>query len=109
MEGTFSSGNSPSRIGIEVSCDPAPRSDMRDPHGAPGGTDGPGADLFEGDRMMLIVRGEERIASRPLSQPEAQHADIKRHRTIEVAHFEMHVAETQSAGGAEPSVRREVP
>jgi len=56
---------------------------------------GPAADLFERDRVVLAPRGKERIPSRPLAQPEAQQSDVKWDGTIEASHLDMYVAETQ--------------
>ena len=76
---------------------PLPTSGLpwRDAHRSAWWIQGPGADLFERDRVVLLPRCEERIPSRPFAQPKAQHSDVKRDGTVEASHLEMHVTETQ--------------
>src|SRR6185295_18200071 len=71
------------------------KSDVRGAYGATRGVNRPLANLFQREGMMLARSGEERIASHPLSKPKAEQAGIERHRPIEVADLEMHMAQAE--------------
>jgi hypothetical protein len=45
--------------------------------------------------MMLLSHCKKRISSGPLAEPQSQDPGIKGDGTVQIAHFQMHVAEAQ--------------